>query len=130
VKYYNDSFGTTPETAIVALQAFEQPKIAILGGSDKGASYDELAKVVSDSNVRRVLLIGEQAGRIQAALDAAGFSNYADGGQNITEIVANARSNAQAGDVVLLSTACASFDMFQNYKDRGTQFKAAVQALA
>lgn len=130
VKYYNDSFGTTPETAIVALQAFEQPKIAILGGSDKGASYDELAKVVADSNVRRVLLIGEQAGRLQAALDAAGFSNYSAGGQNMSEIVATARSNAQAGDVVLLSTACASFDMFQNYKDRGTQFKAAVQALA
>jgi UDP-N-acetylmuramoylalanine--D-glutamate ligase len=130
VRYYDDSFGTTPETAIVALEAFEQPKIIILGGSDKGADYTQLVKCLQNTEVRKALLIGEQAGRIQAALDNAGFTNYQPGGSNMTEIVAAARAAAQSGDVVLLSTACASFDMFENYKDRGDRFKAAVQALA
>jgi UDP-N-acetylmuramoylalanine--D-glutamate ligase len=130
VRYYDDSFGTTPETAIVAIQAFEAPKVVILGGSDKGADYDELAKTVASSKVRQVLLIGEQAGRIQAALTAAGFTDFQAGGGSMANIVANARRTAQPGDVVLLSVACASFDMFQNYKDRGQQFTAAVRALA
>jgi UDP-N-acetylmuramoylalanine--D-glutamate ligase len=130
VSYYNDSFGTTPETAIVAIQAFDKPKVVILGGSDKGAKYDELAKVVAGSNIRKVLLIGEQAARIKASLDSIGFTNAMDGGKTIGEIVATARSEARPGDVVLLSTACASFDMFNNYEDRGQQFKATVLALA
>jgi len=129
VSYYNDSYGTTPETAIVAIQAFEEPKIIILGGADKGASYDELARTVAASNIRRVLLIGEQATHIKAALTSAGFTNTMDGGTTIQEITATARSEAQPGDVVLFSTACTSFDMFRNYKERGEQFKLAVQAL-
>jgi UDP-N-acetylmuramoylalanine--D-glutamate ligase len=129
-KYYDDSFGTTPETAIVAIQAFEAPKVVILGGSDKGASYDILAEVVATSNIRKVLLIGEQANRIQQALDGIGFNNYMAGGNSMTEIVETARNIAQSGDVVLLSTGCASFDMFKNYKDRALQFRQAVQALA
>jgi len=130
VRYYNDSFGTTPETAIVAIQAFDEPKVVILGGSDKGASYDKLARTVATSNIRKVLLIGEQAARIKTALDGVGFTNTTDGGKTIQEIVATARSEARPGDVVLLSTACASFDMFDNYKQRGELFKQAVQALA
>jgi UDP-N-acetylmuramoylalanine--D-glutamate ligase len=130
VKYYNDSFGTTPETAIVALETFEEPKVVILGGSDKGVSYDDLAKVVKENNIRKALLIGDQAARIQASLDAVGFSNYQPGGTSMAEIVNTARSLAQPGDIILLSPACASFDMFVDYKDRGLQFKQAVQALA
>jgi len=130
VKYYNDSFGTTPETAIVALQAFTQPKVVILGGSDKGATYDELAAAVKANSVRKALLIGEQAANIQTALETVGFTDFAAGGTTMDEIVKNARNAAQSGDVVLLSTACASFDMFENYKDRGNQFTTAVQALA
>lgn len=130
VRYYNDSFGTTPETAIVALQAFAQPKVIILGGSDKGADYTELAKTVAASDIRKVLLIGNQAERIQTALEQAGFTNFLPGGDNIQEIVQAARDQARTGDVVLLSTACASFDMFKNYKDRGEKFTAAVLALA
>lgn len=129
VQYYNDSFGTTPETAMVAMQAFEQPKVVILGGSDKGADYTALAQTVASSNVRKVLLIGDQAERIRAALDQASYADYAPGGTTMTEIVTNARQSAQAGDIVLLSTGCASFDMFMNYQDRGQQFEAAVRAL-
>lgn len=129
VHYYDDSFGTTPETAIVALQAFQQPKVIILGGSDKGASYDELANVVARSNVRTALLIGDQASRIQASLNGVGFTNIASGGNTMSEIVKKAREMAEPGDVVLLSTGCASFDMFKDYKDRGNQFQQAVRAL-
>ncbi|HVX23748.1 MAG TPA: UDP-N-acetylmuramoyl-L-alanine--D-glutamate ligase [Candidatus Saccharimonadales bacterium] len=130
VRYYNDSFGTTPETAMVALQAFNEPKVIILGGSDKGANYEELAKTVAKTNVRQALLIGEQAVRIQAALEAAGFHDFQPGGTTMNDIVEKAQAIAQPGDVVLLSPGCASFDMFENYKDRGNQFKRAVQALA
>lgn len=129
VRYYDDSFGTTPETAVVAIEAFMEPKVIILGGSDKGASYDDLAIAVKAGNVRKALLIGDQADRIQAALDAAGFTDYQPGGDNMEEIVHMAQLISQPGDVVLLSTACASFGMFKNYKDRGDQFKAAVQSL-
>jgi UDP-N-acetylmuramoylalanine--D-glutamate ligase len=129
VKYYNDSFGTTPETAIVAIQAFDAPKVVILGGSDKGADYTQLAKTVASANIRKVLLIGEQGPRIKAAFDQVDFTNFTDGGKTIDEIAATARREGQPGDVVLLSPACASFDMFNNYKERGLHFKQAVQAL-
>jgi UDP-N-acetylmuramoylalanine--D-glutamate ligase len=129
VRYYDDSFGTTPETAIVAIQAFAEPKVVILGGSDKGASYDELARAIVADNVKKVLLIGEQAARIQAALEQAGFTDFQPGGTSMAEIVRNAREAAPEGGIVLLSTACASFDMFKDYQDRGDQFKVAVQTL-
>lgn len=129
VKYYDDSFGTTPETAIVALQAFKQPKVIILGGSDKGASYDQLARTVGVENVRQVILIGNQGPAIEAALEKVGYSTFTNGGSVMPEIVRAAQAAAQSGDVVLLSTGCASFDLFKNYKDRGEQFKSAVRQL-
>lgn len=130
IQYYDDSFGTTPETAIVAMQAFTAPKVVILGGSDKGADYTELAKAVASSSVRKALLIGDQAKNIQKALEAQRYMEFAEGGQTMHDIVANAHDYAQPGDIVLLSTGCASFDMFDNYKDRGNQFKQAVRALS
>jgi UDP-N-acetylmuramoylalanine--D-glutamate ligase len=130
VKYYDDSFGTTPETAIVAIQAFEQPKIVILGGSDKGSDYSILAREVAKSNIRKVILIGEMAETIKAELVKAGFNNFMVSGDNIVVIVALAQAEAQDGDVVLLSTACASFDMFTNYEERGERFKEAAASLS
>lgn len=130
VSYYDDSFGTTPETAIVAVQSFTEPKIIILGGSDKGASYDELAQVIASSSVRAVIVIGEIGPKIKLALGAVGYLSVIDGPKTMTEIVGKAWEYAEDGDVVLLSTASASFDMFENYKDRGDQFKQAVRALA
>lgn len=129
IKYYDDSFGTTPETAIVALRAFDQPKVIILGGSDKGVDFDELARTVKQSNVRHAILIGQMAPKIQAALEAADFKDFSPGGQTMPQIVAAATNAARKGDVVLLSPATASFGLFKNYKDRGQQFKAAVQKL-
>lgn len=130
VKYYDDSFGTTPETATVAIEAFEEPKVVILGGSDKGASYEKLAMTIKNHNVRKVLLIGQTAPAIKKALRAVGYKDYVSGGDSMETIVKKAQKYAQKGDVVLLSTGCASFDMFKNYKDRGEQFKKSVLALA
>lgn len=129
VRYYDDSFGTTPETAIVALEAFTEPKVVILGGSDKGVSFEELAKAVVENNVRQVVTIGETASAIEKALRAQGFEAITSGGQTMPEMVHAAQSAAKQGDVVLLSTACASFGLFKDYKDRGKQFKLAVGAL-
>jgi UDP-N-acetylmuramoylalanine--D-glutamate ligase len=130
VDYYDDSFGTTPETAIVAIKAFEQPKVVILGGSDKGASFEQLADVVGKENVRHVVLIGDTAPAIETALKSKGFTNISTGAKTMQHVVDESRSHAQAGDIVLLSTGCASFGMFKNYKDRGEQFIATVKALS
>lgn len=129
VKYYDDSFGTTPETAIVAMKAFPGPKVLILGGSDKGVEFDNLARVVRRSNVRKAILIGDTAPKIQAALEKANFTDVVLGKTAMPEILAAVRAAVKPGDVVLLSTGCASFGLFQNYKDRAEQFKRAVNAL-
>jgi UDP-N-acetylmuramoylalanine--D-glutamate ligase len=130
VKYYDDSFGTTPETAVVALKAFTQPKVVILGGSDKGASYDELAEEVMENNVKHAIVLGDTGLKIAELLKQKGYTNISEGLSTMPDIVNAARQHAQSGDVVLLSTASASFGMFHDYKDRGNQFKQAVEALA
>jgi len=132
ISYYDDSIATTPGSAIAAIRAFEAPKVLILGGSHKGASFDELARVASSGNVRAAILIGEEAPRLKRS-----FETYAPDvtlhelGRNTTmkQIVEAARDAAQKGDVVVMSPACASFGMFENYADRGAQFVAAVRAL-
>ncbi len=129
VNYYDDSFGTTPETAIVAIEAFSQPKVLILGGSDKGATYEKLAQTVASNNVRHVVLIGDTGPAIGKALESAGFNNVSNGGDSMQAIVETARHAAEEGDVVLLSTACASFGLFKDYKHRGEEFQKAVRAL-
>lgn len=130
VKYYSDSFATTPEATIAAVRSFEQPKVLILGGIDKGIPFFDLVGELTRTDLRQVLCIGTTGPKIAEMLRSRGVDNVIAGGANMTEIVANAQKAAQPGDVVLLSTACASFDMFKNYKDRGNQFKQAVQVLA
>lgn len=130
VKYYDDSFATTPETVIAAIASFEQPKVLVLGGSEKNSNYDELARVVAAGGVRNAILIGDTGSRILTALNKAGFRKAVMGPSRMVDIVASARGLAEPGDVVLLSPGCASFGLFRNYKDRGDQFKAAVTALA
>ena len=129
IKYYDDSFGTTPETATVAIEAFEQPKVVILGGSDKGSNYAKLAETVKSNNVRQVLTIGDMGPVIAKDLLEIGYYNITEGGETMAEILGNAAKLAQSGDVVLLSTGCASFGLFKDYKDRGEQFKQEVEAL-
>jgi len=124
VKYYNDSFATTPETTMAAVNSFNEPIVLITGGSDKGADYLELGKVIAQSTVRVLISIGVTGPRIKkAALDAGFKGELIDNCQNIDEVMLMARQHAKSGDVVVLSPASASFDWFKNYKDRGNQFK-------
>lgn len=130
VRYVNDSIGTTPESTIAAVQAFAEPKVLILGGSDKGAGFTEMAKAITGANVTKVIMIGQTADQITSELQLAG---YPDGqikrAASLQQAVQLCAQLAEAGEVVLLSPACASFDMFESYKDRGDQFNAAVMAL-
>jgi UDP-N-acetylmuramoylalanine--D-glutamate ligase len=131
VRYYDDSYGTAPETAKVAMEAFEEPTIIILGGRGKGIPFDDLASFIAGRpNIKQVIAIGETGPEIAALLRQNGYDRITEGGTSIEEIVGQARELAKPGDVVLLSTACTSFDMFKNYKQRGEQFTKAVQALA
>ncbi len=130
VAFYNDSFGTTPETAIAAVHAMTKPTVLILGGSDKRAQYDSLAKEIANSSVSSVVLIGQTAPQIRDALESAGFTEVHEGGATMDDIVQTAYELAGPEAAVVLSPACASFDMFKNYEDRGEQFIQAVRALA
>lgn len=129
VEYYDDSFATNPDPTIIALRAFDEPVVLIAGGADKGADYSLLAEEIVKRNIRALLVIGITGPKIRAAVEDAAkrlnrpLPDIIDGGANMAEIVQNAAAKAQPGDVVLLSTACASFGMFPNYKVRGNQFK-------
>ncbi|MEX2006885.1 MAG: UDP-N-acetylmuramoyl-L-alanine--D-glutamate ligase [Candidatus Saccharimonadales bacterium] len=130
VKYYDDSFGTTPDTAIVAMKAFKESKVVVLGGSDKGIPFDKLADEVVNQDIRQVIAIGDTGPVIAKLLRERGLANITEGPKTMDDIIAAAKSAAQPGDVVLLSTGCASFGLFKNYKDRGEQFKKSVDKLS
>ena len=128
VKYYDDSFSTTPETAIAAIEAFKSPEILILGGSSKGSDFTELGRIVSSTkNIKAIIGIGIEWPKIKSKIKSKVL--IVEGAKNMQQIVAAASKIAKTGDVVLLSPACASFDMFKNYKDRGEQFKKEVKNL-
>lgn len=129
VSYFDDSFSTVPETTIAAIQSFSEPITLIVGGSEKGSNFTELGEEIAKSTVKTLIVIGQMARRIIDAVKQAGFSGDIIGGRkNMKEIVSSAAGETPVG-VVLLSPACASFDMFKNYKDRGNQFKHEVSSL-
>ncbi len=101
-----------------------------MGGSYKGVEFDKLADEVIKNNVKHVLAIGETGPNIANLLQKRGFNDISlDGLDTMESIVAKAQSLSNSGDTVLLSTGCASFDMFKDYKDRGDLFNQAVQSL-
>jgi UDP-N-acetylmuramoylalanine--D-glutamate ligase len=130
VRYYDDSFSTVPETAIAALEAFDAPKV-LIGGSSKNSDFTDLGKsITSCKSLRAIIGIGKEWIRIKEAVGhQLSAISVVENCKNMKEIVEAAQSAAQSGDVVLLSPACASFDMFKNYKDRGDQFKKFVRSL-
>jgi UDP-N-acetylmuramoylalanine--D-glutamate ligase len=126
VRYINDSKGTNVGAVVKSIESFKEPLILIAGGRDKAGDFSELRDLIS-KKVKAVVLIGEAADKINAALgDITGTFTAAD----LREAVTLSRSMAQRGDVVLLSPACASFDMFRDFEDRGRQFKEIVTELA
>ena len=131
VKYYDDSISTTPGSAIAALKALTEPKILILGGSDKGADYAELAQEIARQNMRAVIVNGANASEIIEILHKNKVSCQVVQLEMapMPTVVEAAVNQAQSGDVVILSPAAASFDMFKSYNDRGEQFVAAVENL-
>jgi len=130
VRFVNDSIGTTPESTIAAMQAFTEPKVLILGGSDKGTGFTEMAKEIARADVRGVVLIGQTGDQIAAELKIADYPNERiRRASSIQEAVQVCSQIAQPGDNVVLSPACASFDMFESYKQRGELFNQAVENL-
>lgn len=129
VRYYNDSFSTVPETAIAAIDSFEEPIVLIAGGSNKYSDYTQLGKKIAGAKVKAVILIGEMAEQIKSSIPESFSGEIVTGLTKMTEIVQKTSELAEPGDVVLLSPACASFGLFENYKDRGDQFKTEVGKL-
>jgi UDP-N-acetylmuramoylalanine--D-glutamate ligase len=127
VAFYNDSKGTNVASTIKALESFEERIVLIAGGKGKGQDFTPLADAARGRVVHAVV-IGEDGGRIAAALTGAGIAVSA--AQSMPAAIDAARSAARTGDVVLLSPACASFDMFNNYEHRGDVFKKLVEELA
>jgi UDP-N-acetylmuramoylalanine--D-glutamate ligase len=126
VQYINDSKATNTNATFFALESMTAPTVWIVGGVDKGNDYDELMPLVREK-VKAIICLGVDNQKILNA-----FSNVIDvmvETTSMTEAVKAAQKLAERGDVVLLSPACASFDLFENYEDRGKQFKAAVQNL-
>ena len=127
VTYYDDSKGTNVGSTVAALGGFTQPVVLIAGGDGKGQDFTPLREPVR-RRARAVVLIGRDAGLMAAALDGCGVPciNAAD----MDDAIGRAQALAKAGDAVLLSPACASFDMFRNYHHRGEVFADAVRKRA
>jgi len=132
VRYYNDSIASSPTRTIAGLHSFSQKVILIAGGYDKKIPFEELGEEIC-RHVKTVVLNGHTAGKIQAAIVAA--PSYEEGQPEIImaadfqDAVLHAQERAEPGDVVILSPACASFDQFPNFAERGRAFKQLVNNL-
>lgn len=128
VDYINDSKGTNPGATIKALSSFPGKKIVLIaGGKEKGADFTELAEVIR-REVRLLVLLGETKDKIAKAVDKTGFDHYRFVA-TLEEAVYLAAHEAKKGDVVMLSPACASWDMFNDYEERGKKFKESVSQM-
>ncbi len=125
VKYINDSKGTNVGAVIKSIESYNEPLILIAGGRDKGSDFSPLRPLIRE-RVKRLILIGEAGGKIS---DAAGGGTETSFASSLKEAVSIAHREAVNGDIVLLSPACASFDMFRNFEDRGNKFKEIVWKL-
>jgi UDP-N-acetylmuramoylalanine--D-glutamate ligase len=126
VSYVNDSKATNVDSVWYALNSFDRPIVLIAGGRDKDSDFTALRERISDK-VRCIVLIGEAADKMEKAFKGTRPMVRA---KSFVEAVRLARKQSERGDVVLLSPACASFDMFHNFEDRGDQFRAMVRALS
>ena len=127
IRYYDNSIATTPGSAIAAVQSFDVPSVIILGGSDKGASYDEVVEACRQRGTK-VVAIGQTGEKIAQLCQREGVTVRRVHGL-MDEAVKVARELAPQGSVVILSPASASFDQYKSYSDRGDQFITAVEAL-
>ncbi|MHC4315057.1 MAG: UDP-N-acetylmuramoyl-L-alanine--D-glutamate ligase [Planctomycetota bacterium] len=130
ISWYNDSKATTPESTIVAIEAFEQPTIIIAGGYDKNVAFDGLGrKIAKDAKV--AILIGQTAEKIAEAIKVCPQNQTRiEFAKSLSEAVQLGNRLAESGDVVLLSPACASYDMFDNFEQRGQEFCGLVRQIS
>jgi UDP-N-acetylmuramoylalanine--D-glutamate ligase len=126
VRFYDDSKATNVDSVVAGIDGFPRPFLLIAGGRDKGGSYVPMVEALRRNPCRAVILIGEAADKIDAAIAGALQTERAPSLQNA---VARAAEKAQRGDAVVLSPACSSYDMFENYEHRGRVFKQSVEAL-
>ena len=126
VAYYNDSKGTNVDSTIKALESFTEPVVLIAGGKGKGQDFAPLTRAAR-GRVRHAVLIGVDRAQLRGPLEQAGA--VVEDARSMEAAVRAARAAARPGDVVLLSPACASFDMFDNFEHRGDVFKAAVMRM-
>ena len=127
VIYYNDSKGTNTDASIKAIQAMTRPTVLIAGGYDKKVTFDEWAKEL-EGKVKCLVLLGETSNQIADTAKKYGFENIIFT-KSLEEAIDECKKNAQQGDAVLLSPACASWDMFDSYEQRGDMFKDYVKKL-
>lgn len=123
VEFVNDSKATNVDSVVYALGSYDQPLIWIAGGIDKGNDYSIIRDAVAQK-VKALICLGKENQKLKEAF--AGVVSRISETQDVRELVRMALEQAEAGDVVLLSPACASFDLFRNYEDRGDQFRRAV----
>jgi len=131
VDYYNDSIATTPESAIAGLRSFPGRRIVLIaGGYDKGLEFSALAKEVAE-RAAAVIMLGATAEKLEATIAGASPPTTLEvkRARDLAEAVNRAREMAGEGAVVLLSPACASYDMFRNFAERGNAFRETVLAL-
>ena len=132
VKWYNDSIATSPTRVMAGLNSFNQKIIVIAGGYDKKIPYEPMADLVNEK-VKILILLGATGPKIEAAV--TGSSLYPDSGLKIVKVktleeaVQQAHTLANAGDIVSLSPASASFDLYNNFEERGQHFKRLVSEL-
>ncbi len=129
VKFINDSKGTNVDSTLSAIESMRVPTILLLGGYDKHADFAPLAKAISGSNIRAVVALGATRRLIADALSAGGFEHVTISDEGFESCVRLAYGMAKPGECVLLSPACASFDMFKDFEERGRVFKAIVRKL-
>ncbi|GAC1391491.1 MAG: UDP-N-acetylmuramoyl-L-alanine--D-glutamate ligase [Candidatus Saccharimonadales bacterium] len=132
VKYYNDSFASGPPATIAALESIVDKKILLIGGYDRGLELTELVNKIKSygDNIRKVILYGASAKRVGTEFHLINYDNFEImSEQTIEPIVRRAQSIATKGDAVLFSPSFASFDMFNNFEDRGEKYNEAVESL-
>ena len=127
VDYYNDSKGTNPDAAIKGIQSMSKPTVLIGGGYDKGGEFDQWIQAF-DGKVKKLILLGATADRIAGTCDKLGFTEY-EFADTLEQAVKRSAELTSEGDAVLLSPACASWDMFDSYEQRGRLFKEYVRNL-
>jgi len=125
ITFIDDSKATNPHATISALKSLSESKILIIGGQDKGMDFEPLIEEIEKNNIRHICLIGKTKEKIKGLLERRRIFNFSSC-NTLEDVVETGMRYAKKGDIILFSPACASFDMFNNYKERGEKFKEIV----